>query len=237
MKELDAQLFKACTAESIDFLAVESLLKSGANPLGAVEKGEPVYSAVIEHFLDMGYDSPADDSTFYRITELFLRYGMKIQSSVGNSALKPMWLFAFYSTETAMHTLKLLLDNGLDADAAAECWGHELTDLGIAEFDASDDRVREMASRSFERVMLIASYPHIIHADESLQKEIWFQQNQYDITNFRDWDRFEYSFAPTDGTKLNKSIVTITEKDTQNKVWKFGFEISPEEVKKALTER
>lgn len=78
--------------------------------------------------------------------------------------------------------------------------------------------------------MLIASYPHIILNDEFLQKEIWFSENNYDFTKFRMWDKFDYVFKPDSSQLLKRSVVEIVDKDTNETVWRLGFEISPDEI-------
>lgn len=236
-QELNNKLLEACTTEKIDLIYIEELLKLGANPLGRVEDNgdNNLYDVVLYHFLNLANYENADDSDFFKITDLFLKYGMDILNPEvpydDGNVLNPLWSFAFYDTETAMQVLKLLLDNGLDVESAELCWSHDLTDLGLPDFKLEEDYDYQMATETFRKVMLIASYPHIIDADEYLQKEIWFDENDYDITKFRNWNDFKYSIEPTDGNKLNKSIVRILEKDTIREVWKFGFEISPDEIK------
>lgn len=235
-QELNKKLLEACTSENVDLIYIEELLKSGANPLGCVEDwgDNNLYDVVLYHFLDMANHEEADDSDFLKITDLFIKYGMDISKPEvpydGENVINPLWSFAFYDTETAMQSLKLLLDNGLDAESAGLCWSHDLIDLGFANYKFEDEIECQRAIKTFRKVMLIASYHHIIDADENLKKEIWFDENNYDITKFRDWDKFEYSVEPTDGNRLNNSIVKIFEKDTKREVWKFKFEISPDEL-------
>lgn len=235
--ELNNKLLEACTTEKVDLNYIEELLKLGANPLGRVEDhgDNNLYDVVLYHFLDKANYEKADDSDFFKMTDLFIKYGMDISNPEvpydDSNVINPLWSFAFYDTETAMQVLKLLLDNGLDVESAGLCWSHELTDLGLPGFELEEDYDYQMAIETFRKVMLIASYPHIIDADEYLQKEIWFNENKYDITKFRNWNNFEYSIEPTEGKELNRSIVRIFEKESKNEVWKFGFEISPNELK------
>ncbi len=238
IKELNQKLLEACIADKVDLLYVEQLLKNGANPLGCVidDRGDEdnLYHVLIFHYLDLTRDEE-DDSAFFHLTELFLKYGMDLTkpelSYDGIEILNPMWSYAFYSSETALKTLQLLLDHGLDADSVGHCWCHDLTDLGLPRYDINDAFVNSWAAHSFQRLMLIASYPHIISVDDNLKREIWYDENNYDITSFREWNRYEYVFEPTVNYYLNKSIIRIFEKDTKNEVWKFGFELSPEEWK------
>ena len=236
-EELNNELLKACTSNKVDFTYIEELLKLGANPLGCVDDhgDNNLYDVVLCHFLDKVIFEKTDDSDFLMITDLFIQYGMDISNPEipydDRNVLNPLWSFAFYDTDTALGALKLLLDNGLDVDSAGLCWGHDLTDLGLADFEIGEDVDCQSAVESFRKLMLFASYPHIINADEHLQREVWFRENNYDITKFRSWDNYEYLIEPTDGKRLNRSIVRIIEKKTQKEVWKFGFEISSNDVK------
>lgn len=236
VREIDQELFETCTSASVDILRVEQLLKSGANPLGHIEfesDSDNLYNAVLSHYIDVALDG-CDDSVFLKITELFLKYGMKIDEPElpydNENILNPLWSFSFYSTETAMQALMLLLDNGLDVDSAGQCWSHELTDLGFADFVVCDDTAYRLATETFKKVMLIASYSHIIDNDEFLRKEIWYDKNDYDITKFRNWNGYDYVIEPTRDKYVNRSLVRIIEKRTKEEVWKFGFEISFEEA-------
>ncbi len=245
IKLLNQELMNECIKDEPDLLRIEELLKLGANPLGFVSDGsdyDNLYTLLIGHFTHVAHekyndkdcDKKYDDSIFAKITELFLKYGMDIQNPEKpydhEEILHPLWKFSFYDSETAFQSLKLLLDSGLDADSAGHCWSHDLTDLSIARFEI-DDEEDPFFVIDFKRLMLFASYPHIINNDPYLQKEIWYNENNYDLTNFRRWNDFEYIFEPTVKNDLSKSIVRIIEKSTQKEVWKFGFEISPDEAR------
>lgn len=245
-KILNLKLLEACTAKTVDIIYIEELLKAGANPLGYVEKGydkDILYSLVLEHFLD-SYDIDDDQEISYEIndgelvpiTEMFIKYGMDILNpekayDCDNDITNPMWVFSYLHSEASMQSLTLLLDNGLDADSTVGCWGHDLQSLHFADIEVEDGGRDEIAEECFKKLMLIASYPHVINNQESLQKEIWYSENDYDITNFRRWNDFEYIIEPTDKNFLNRAIVRIIEKSTQKEVWTFGFEISPDEAK------
>lgn len=228
-QRLNNKLLKACTSEKIDLIHIEELLKSGANPLGRVEDcgDNNLYDVVLYHFFDLAIYENVDDSDFLKITELFIKYRMDISKPEvpydNENVINPLWSFAFYDTETALQSLKLLLDNGLDVESAGLCWSHDLSDLWLADFEIEDERDGCVATHTFRKVMLFASYPHIINADESLQKAICFNENNYDITNFRNWKKFKYLIEPTNGNRINKSVIRIFEKDTNKEVWKFVF--------------
>ena len=236
-KELNQKLLEACIADKIDLTYIEQLLKDGANPLGCVKDDDGdnnLYDVVLYHFLELE-QADKDDSAFFKITELFLKYGMDIsQPEIAYDPgyiLNPLWGLAFFSSETARRTLKLLLDHGLDADSARECWGHKWSDLWLARFTVDDDFDRELAIDSFKTLMLVASYPRILEEDSDFKRVIWFDENNYDLTKFRDWDKYDYVLEPTVNQDLTKSLIRIFEKDTKKEVWNFGFELSPEEYK------
>ena len=235
-EELNSKLLTACMADDLDYEHIESLLKRGAEPLGKViQYGCPnnLYDEVVNHFF-INDDTPED---FYRITELFLRYGMDISKPSipydGNDVLNPLWTFAFPSNECVLRTLKLLLDHGLGANDAGECWGHAIFDLVNVDGALSDPYDYEMYSDYIRKLMLIASYPHVLNADEDLRKEIWYDYNQYDLMRFRNWGDFSFVVDTSHCERrpeVYKSIVTIIEKSSGKAVWKFGVCLNPEEI-------
>ena len=80
--------------------------------------------------------------------------------------------------------------------------------------------------------MLIASYPHILENDEYLREEIWLEQNQYDLVNFRNWQDFRFEISTPEGDPpgaVYKSIVTIVEKRSERPVWRFGVCLEPDD--------
>ena len=125
---LDRQLLNACLSEAVDYASAESLLRQGANPMGKITSqygeytvSENLYDLVIDHLFD-NENTPED---LYTITDLFLRYGMDItKPSVPyeDHETYPLWMFAFHGNDCIIRTLKLFLDHGLSATAAADCW-------------------------------------------------------------------------------------------------------------------
>ena len=140
-------------------------------------------------------------------------------------------MFAFYSGENALKTLHLLLDYGLGVDAASECWNHILFDYYNCWGYLENALCYEMLYDSIRKIMLIASYPHILQNDEALQKVIWSECNTYDPESFRNRNDFSFdidsSYWGEETPQVYKSIVTIVEKKTRKKVWKFGFGLEP----------
>ena len=249
-KELNARLLAVCTADVVDYELAEELLKQGAEPMGEVFepgtiKPDNLYACVVSELFDTT-DTPED---FYRITALFLRYGMdvskpavpygfiQVNNDYYDDVLHPLWFFAFLGNETVKRTLKLLLDHGLKAEDASECWGHAVDDFVNIQGDLSDPWVYQEYEDYIRKIMLIASYPHIVNEDECLRREIWYDYNSYELEKFRNWNDYRYEIDtshcnryPRIPKDVYRSIVTIIEKETDKPVWKFGVDITPEEA-------
>ena len=237
-EELNAQLLDVRLAKEVDYARAEELLWQGAEPLGKIEyDGYPnnLYSEIVSQFFYRD-EIPED---FYNITELFLRYGMNISKPSipyddGDDYPNPLWVFGFPSKENeyVLHTLKLLLDHGLNADHAHECWLHAIFDICLI-YDFSIPSELEAFYDYLRKLMLIASYPHVLCADAELRKEIWLEQNHYDLTRFRNWRDFSFEVdssrcGSTPGA--SRSVVTIIEKSSGQKVWRFGINLRPEDL-------
>ena len=233
--ELNQILLDECLEEKPNYQRIEALLKEGANPLGTVQSAENCKDIVFCNIVDQYIDFDFDNEAFPKITELFLKNGMDISTpevayeDCGES--HPLWMFAFYSGEYALQTLRLLLDHGLDADSAEECWGHILFDYYNCWGYLEDAFCYEMLYDAIRKIMLIASYPHVLQNDQALQKVIWLECNNYDLKAFRNWNDFSFdidsSYWGKEKPQVYKSFVTIIEKATGKKVWKFGFGIEP----------
>ena len=247
---LDQRLLEACTAEEIDYRLVTILLQFGANPMGKV-KGQNafgcdnLYASVVEA-LFQNYETSED---FYRITELFLKFGMDVSRpavpygfdpDLQDDIFHPLWFFAFPANEVVLRTLKLLLDHGLKAEDAEECWHHALFDFIMCGGELRTKHGVELFEEYIRKLMLIASYPHVLEADENLRREIWFDCNSYDLTRFRNWNdyRFEIDTSHCERfPEVYKSIVTIIEKKSEKPVWRFGVHMTPADVQESDSER
>ena len=227
--ELNQLLVDECLYEKPNYQKIEELLKSGAHPLGMVSFTNTLpYCWIVES---------CESKELPKITELFLKYGMDI--SKPETAYEdchesnPLRQFSFYSddVESTLQTLRLLLDHGLDADSAEECWGHILFDYYNCWGYLEDAFCYEMLYDAIRKIMLIASYPHVLQNDNALQKVIWLECNNYDLKAFRNWNAFSFdidsSYWGNETPQVYKSTVTIIEKATGKKVWKFGFGIEP----------
>lgn len=238
--KLNNELLSICTAQTVDYDRAEELLRQGAQPMGQVNEGYDIsnlYFEVVEELFDND-DTPID---FYLITKLFLKYGLDVSKPAvpygfandeHDDITNPLWMFSFRSNDVVKETLKLLLDNGLRSEDAAMCWGCSVGDLITLGCDLRDEWERGEFIDYIKKVLLIASYPHVLNDDKNLQEEIWCDQNDYDLIKFRNWNDYEYEFDTTRCEKYPsawKSIVTVIEKTSGKAVWKFGVGLKPEE--------
>ena len=236
----DQRLLEACTAKEIDYGLVQDLLIYGANPMAEIREPDGtetdnLYTIVVDFML--AHDEVPED--LYRITELFLEYDMDIaKPSVpydDDNVLNPLWLFSFSGDETVLKTLKLLLDHGLKAKDAACCWNHEICDLVQTPVKLTDEGSIALFEDYLRKLMLIASYPHVLNADPDLQKEIWYDSNSYDLTGLRNWNGYRYEIDTSyceHGPEARRSVVTIIEKKSELPVWRFGVCLTPEDIQR-----
>lgn len=228
--ELNNQLYAECSKEILDCAAIETLLKNGADPLGATAVSG---WGLLEHIYgELLCDSQESKSiNLPRITELFLKYGMDIDHPKipydGDNSLHPMWQFAFVMNENSVYALKMLLDAGISADAVGEMWGHATFDLiNISCGDPNNDEFWNYECVwSMKMIMLCASYDHILNQDEDLQEFIGCAYNNYDIKKFREWNNYRYEFDTSKcdrSPKLYKSVVRIFEIASNKEIWRIG---------------
>lgn len=236
-QELNNRLLAVCTADVIDFELAEELLRQGAEPLGKIincyGEDDNLYTAVLNHLFD-------DEDAFrdaYRITELFSRYGLDVSKPAvpynEEEVLHPLSLFGYPDGEFVLKALEVLLDNGLSAQDAQECWLQEVCSFTDVWGELQNEVALELYRDYLRKLILIASYPHIIETDELLRKEIWYDYNHYDLTRFRKWNEFDFDVDTSHcdrNPEVYKSIVTIKEKETGNPVWTFGVCLTPDDL-------
>lgn len=228
--ELNNKLYEECSKETLDCTKIEELLKQGADPLGATAVSG---WGLLDHI----YESLICDSQFSlsinlpKITELFLKYGMDVTKPRiaydGDNSLHPMWSFSFVPNENAIGALKMLLDNGLDANAAGEFWNHSISDqINVHQENPNDPNYNYWFIWTMKMIMLIASYDHILNNDEYLRELIGCSYNNYDIHRFKHWNDYYYEFDTSRCVKfpeLYKSVVKIFETKSKKEVWKIGI--------------
>ncbi len=236
--ELNNTLLKVCQSFPINFERVEALLGQGAEPLGRVD-----YHRVINNLYDSVLDTmlcedecPED---FVKLTALFLRYGMDIAKPAvpydGENIINPLWSLSFVKGDAFIQALKLLLDNGLSAEDAACCWYHAVSDLVQFGLALDSEYAYACLYDCVKKLLLIASYEHILKEDKALRSAIWlnYPQNTYDVSKFRAWENFDFEADTShceNYPEPYKSVVIIIEKSSGLPVWKLGICISPEEI-------
>ena len=231
--ELNNQLYAECSKETLDCVAIEELLKKGADPLGATAVSgwgllDHIYGEIL-------CDSQETKSiNLPRITELFLKYGMDIDNPKipydDDNSLHPMWQFAFVMNENSVYALKMLLDAGISADAVGEMWGHATFDLvNISCGDPNNDEFWNYECVWLMKMaMLCASYDHILNQDEDLRKFIGCAYNNYNIKKFKEWNNYRYEFDTSRCDRypeLYKSVVRIFEIASNKEVWRIGVSL------------
>ncbi len=231
---LNRRLYEECSKDTVDFSLVEELLKAGADPLG----GTAVCGwGLLEHVYGELLFNARDSKSIHivKITELFLKYGMEIQSPRvpydNDNSIHP--LRHIPENEDTIAAVKLLLDHGVDADSVGEYWATYFFDqFNVCGDDPNDDELHERFVCAMKMVMLIASYDHVLENDEDLQKIIGCKYNTYDVHNFRDWNNYSYEFDTSRCERkpeLYRSVVTIREKNTNETVWKIAFHLEESE--------
>lgn len=233
--ELNMRLLKACLEEPPDYVTAEKLLQEGAQPLGEVE----VYLGkdnLYEAILDDLYDS-ADESLF-RITKLFCRYGMDISKPAipydDADIINPLWDFAFLGNEHVLRSLEVLLDYGLRVEDTNTLLAHAMTDFCVIDGSLTEDWGFECLYDYLRKLFLIASYPDILENDPALKDEIWYGQNDYDVTRFRSWENYSFVVDTSHckyGPHVLRSVITIKDISTGKPVWRFGINMTPDELR------
>lgn len=218
--ELNRRLLAECIGEAPDTGAIEALLEQGADPLGALgASGEAlmahVYGEIISETLESG------NVHLPRITALFLAHGMDVDHPripyEHSESQNPMWVLAFGVGESALCTLKMLLDRGLSADSAAQMWEHALTDLELMRADPIHDEFwRDAWTWTLRAMMLCASCERIGGHDECLRKAIACEENSFDLGRFRSWEEFDYRFCALPDASC---VARIIERESQREVW------------------
>ena len=238
---LNKRLYEECIKTNIDYVAVEYLLKQGADPLGFIDdsvwKDERIYSLIVsEADFEVEDDLP-------RLTDLFLKYGMDVDNprvpyDVDDNE-NPLWNLGLSLGEYSIQTLKLFLDNGLSANSFGLFWSTAMGDL----IDVScgnpntDGFWNEVCTLSLKATMLASSYDHVLNEYENLRKFIGYSYNHYDVHKFRNWNDFTYEFDTSRCKRypeLYQSVVTIYENSSKKAVWKFGVYLDESEFDTSL---
>lgn len=242
--KLNKQLYEECSKDVIDFARVEDLLKQGADPLGGTEICgwgllEHIYGEIV------GDSQDTNSINLPRLTELFLKYGMNVDSPRvpydGDNSLNPLWEFSFAVNENSISALKLLLDHGLSAASFGEFWDHSMTDFFHVECGdpQNDEFWNKECVWTFKMLLLGASYDHIFMNDEGIGEFICCSYNTNDVHIFRNWNDFEYYFDTSycdrhRHPELYGSIIHIFSKATGNEVWRIGVGVAGRKTLEAM---
>lgn len=244
--KLNNLLAKACDAEDYDYKHIEDLLKRGANPMGIISwtgldhdiYRSTVYTYALQSaFYHIWHGNPDNDDV-YKLTELFIRYGMDITSPEEPYSYKedcyddPLLLLGRTINSSIYRALKLLLDKGITSHQL-EAYLHELEEM-LSNGDACilDSRGIWVLEDYTSKLLLIASYPQYAMS-EKLQSMIWYHVNKTNPAIFRDWNNYETSVDTTfydGGWASDRAIIIVKDKTTDTEVWRLGIGINPEEA-------
>jgi len=223
--ELNNQLYEACGKKELDLELIKRLLNKGADPLGPTGEFD-----ILEHLYgeiagELCYDETEKLKNFPIITELFLNAGMDISKPLipydNANSINPLWEFAFAPCEETAVAMKMLLDNGLDADSVGAFIDHAIGDFFYLDgVNPNDEDCVINCTWVMKMIMLAASYPHILEVYPPLKEMIQTENNEYDLMNFRNLNAFTYEFdASTARLYFIGGTVRIYEKESKKLVW------------------
>ena len=229
--ELNRKLYEECLKKEVDFSLVEEYLRQGADPLGPTEVGkwedDHLYGELI-----CGLSDERPSKNLVEITKIFLKNGMDISKprvpydGEGDST-NPLWWLAHCLDKYGIQVLHLLLESGVDADSIGQFWTHAAMDIvSIYNPNPNETYYKESATWMMKMIMLCASYPHILDADDDLKDCICHDFNRYDLQSFRDWDDFRYVFDDSlckECPNIQQTILRIYKKGSRKEVWRMGF--------------
>ena len=185
--ELNRLLFLASTAPEPDLKAVESLLKPGADPLGPYNS---FGGCTLEELFVISQESECA-VVLPALTELFLRYGMDVDSSEKAVLHSLTWV----RNEYGVQTLRLLMDAGLSA-GEAEAFAVDLIE-GILQTEAGeydpalDADWRESIGCAVRMILLLASYERVFTGSRYIRKLMHAEEEGFAaIERFRDWEKY-----------------------------------------------
>ncbi len=228
---LDEMLYAACLAETADYELIEDLLKKGADPMRIFNEYDD--SVLDQLFCEAESEEfPFLDDRIPKLVSLFIKYGMDVNASQNlpeDDRTSPLWSMAFWCAPNAIKTLKILLDNGLKASELENFVDHFITDAAMVSGDIPGEEYQNYLICGFKMIMLSASYDEILSTSEYLRSVIGLGSiegnNKEILPKFRQYDDYSYDIDKSTCTNLrfgiNNATVTITEKESGRKVWKF----------------
>ncbi len=229
--ELNRLLFLASTVPHPDLEAVESLLKLGADPLGPYNSFNGC--TLEELFVNSQEDGSSKDLP--DLTELFLRYGMDVDSSE-KAVLHPL---TWVRNEYGVQTLRLLMDAGLsakEAEAFAVDLVGNILQREAGEYDpALDADWRKSIDCAVKMILLLASYERVFTGSRYIRKLMRAGEEGFPaFERFRDWEKYrcdavfrDYGdrYAKETGEKIPWYLGTATvyEKESGKEVRKLSL--------------
>ena len=230
-KELNQKLCNAACSKESDIGIIAELMKQGGDPLGPIENDEES-SALEELFLAASIEENGLDQRALDALRIFIENGMNvgnIRPAPDEDSTCPMWCLSFWCRPRSIEVLKLLLDNGLRADAFNEFMTHFIEDASFVSGSEINEDYLEYLICGFKMIMLAASYEHMISSNEQLRKQIEKDtlnaDNSFVLHSFRDYDSYIYSIDMSTCINirygLNNALVTIREKVSGSSVWRF----------------
>ena len=236
MSELNSKLLSACTDQFNGYDTIRNLLAEGAEPLGSVKtdygEDDNLYGAIVDY-----YSTEEDYSVLYEVTKLFCQHGMDLTKPAipydDANILNPVWYYTILMNDGVLPILKYLLDNGLDIGSAHTCWYHAVEYWFFADGSMGSDRSRAQVLSDLKKILLIASYPYVLDNDDYLREIVWLDQNDYDITKLRDWNKYHISVDHsryTENPHVCKSLFTIIDNESGQAIWRIAFGLKPNEI-------
>lgn len=224
--ELNKKLLEA--AKTGDLSAVGSLLQIGADPLGPWDEMD-AGAHVLGELFEEASQSACLAEKLPRLVQMFLSCGMDIGKknlpAHGGDPVDPLWSLAFCRDEHGLRTLKVLLDNALNASSAEALVEHILTDMDICGgCEVGDEGFLSDTVCALRMIMLAASYPHIIENSPYIRRCVELDGNRGELLpRFREWNGFEYHIDISTCTHIPQGLwnatLRIRDRGSREIVW------------------
>jgi hypothetical protein len=241
-KELNEKLYIAITEKYINYDEIKRLLVEGADPLGPLMDEDE--TAIGELFCEAGWDwhndAASDDNLpedclcgrLPKILDVFIENGFdcsRFQTSDDGDKNLELWSLTFSISEGECKAMQIMIENGLPIPALEDFIGHFYMDSEMCDGSDMTDEYEMYLVWGFKTIMLCASYPHILNGSEYLrqciERDSTNEGNNYDLTNFREYNNYEYEFdlSTLDNIPygMRNATVLVKEKCTGKQVWKM----------------
>ena len=219
---LNEKLYEESIKDRLDYVAIEQLLKDGANPTDIYdyELGFPAFSEIV--------NDRKSKTELPVLTKLFLQYGMNINSTINDCLHTLTWVRNEYGFET----MKLIFAAGLDwqdaegyiSDMVGDMWQFE-------DFYPDDPKSIDSLFWAMREMMYLAA----LYADD-IEKCKWTYKlirpdlnNKIALKEFIAWDEFDYEYIDGGSAdsftsySLSDKTIVIRSKATKEEVWRIAF--------------